>query len=151
MPSYYPPVGFHFRVIFEGIGGTTSTDALFQEVSGLTMELEEETIIAGGENRFKFKVPKRGNYPDLVLKRGLLVDTGLIQWVTDAILSLEIQPVNILVQLLNEQGSPLQTYQVVNAWPKKWSVSDFNAEESRLVIETMDLAYQYFTLVGGAS
>lgn len=147
MAIYYPPVGFHFRVVFEGLNGTKDRDVLFQGVSGLSMELEETTLISGGENRFKFKLPVRGNYPDLVLKRGLFVDSGLISWVTDAIISLDIQPLNILVQLLNEQGTPLQTYQIVNAWPKKWSVSEFNAEDNKVVIESLELAYQYFTLL----
>jgi phage tail-like protein len=49
-----------------------------------------------------------------------------------------------VVTLLNEKNTPLQTYNIVNAWPKKWSVSDFNAQESKIVVETMELSYQYF-------
>jgi phage tail-like protein len=33
---------------------------------------------------------------------------------------------------------------VTGAWPKKWSVSDFSAETSDVVIETLELAYQTF-------
>ena len=143
MSVYLPPVGFHFNAEFD-VPAATKRDVRFRDVSGLTMELEEETYNEGGENRFSHKFPVRGRYPDLVLKRGLLVDSGLRGWVLDAVQNLVIQPVTVWVTLLDETHAPLQTYTVVGAWPKKWVISDFNAESSELVIETLELAYQYF-------
>jgi len=35
-------------------------------------------------------------------------------------------------------------WEVIDAWPKKWSVSDFNAQENSIVVETIDLSYKYF-------
>jgi len=72
----YPPVSFHFKVEFQGIDGLKNQDAFFQEVTGLTRELESEQLKSGGENRFTFKLPTRGQYPNLVLKKGLFVDSG---------------------------------------------------------------------------
>lgn len=143
MAVYAPPVGFHFRVEF-GLDGAADADIRFREVSGLTMELEEETFNEGGENRFSHKLPVRGRYPDLVLKRGLLTDTGVRSWIEDAIASLVIRPITVWVHLLNDAHEPLQTYTVTGAWPKKWSVSDFSAESSNIVVETLELAYQTF-------
>ena len=143
MSSYYPPVGFHFSVRFE-LPGVTASDMRFRDISGLTMELEELTYNEGGENRFSHRLPVRGRYPDLVLKRGLLVDSGLRKWIVDAVHNLVIQPITVWVTLLDETHSPLQTYTVVGAWPKKWVISDFNAEASEIVVETLELAYQYF-------
>jgi phage tail-like protein len=68
------------------------------------------------------------------------------KWCQDAIENLEIKPVTVWVTLLNDAHEPLQTYTVVNAWPKKWSVSDFNAESGEVVVESLDLAYQRFKL-----
>lgn len=143
MTVYYPPVGFHFRVEFD-LPGVGDREARFREVSGLAMELEEETIIEGGENRYIQKLPVRARYPDLVLKRGLLVGSAVREWCAAAIQDLDIQPVTVWVSLLNENHTPLQSYTFVNAWPKKWNVSDFNAESSELVVESLELAYQYF-------
>ncbi|MBI1181875.1 MAG: phage tail protein [Alphaproteobacteria bacterium] len=143
MSVYTPPVGFHFNAAFD-VSGATDRDVRFRDVSGLTMELEEQTYNEGGENRFSHKFPVRGRYPDLVLKRGLLTDSGLRQWVLDAIHNLVISPVTVWVSLLDETHAPLQTYTVVGAWPKKWVVSDFNAESSEIVVETLELSYQYF-------
>jgi phage tail-like protein len=143
MTAYLPPVGFHFNAEFD-VPDATDRDVRFRDVSGLTMELEEFAYNEGGENRFAHKFPVRGRYPDLVLKRGLLVDSGLKAWVLDAVQNLIISPVTVWVTLLDEAHEPLQTYTVVGAWPKKWVLSDFSAETSQVVIETLELSYRYF-------
>ena len=138
-----PPVGFHFRVEFD-VPGATDRDMRFRDVSGLTMELEEFSYNEGGENRFSHKFPVRGRYPDLVLKRGLLVDSGLRSWIMDAVDNLIVAPATVWVTLLNAEHQPLQSYSVFGAWPKKWVISDFGAEASEIVIETLELSYKYF-------
>ena len=143
MTLYTPPLGSHFRVEFD-LKDAGDNDIRFREVSGLTMELEEETVNEGGENRFSHKLPVRGRYPDLVLKRGLLTSTGVRAWIEDAVQNLIIQPTTVWVSLLNDAHEPLQTYTVIGAWPKKWAVSDFSAESSDVVVETLELAYQTF-------
>lgn len=142
---YYPPVGFHFSVIFD-LPGIADQDFRFREVSGLNMELEEESVNEGGENRYIQKLPIRARYPDLVLKRGLLANSVLYNWCRDAILNLDIQPILIWVNILNEKHEPLQQYIFQNAWPKKWNVSDLNAESGDILIETLELAYQYYRI-----
>ncbi|WP_415712883.1 phage tail protein [Maridesulfovibrio sp.] len=142
----YPPVGFHFLVDF-GIENLTAGDFRFQEVSGLSVEIETETLEEGGENRFVHKLPKRPKYGNLVLKRGLLNDSEVISWVTEAVESFVFQPVTVLVTLLNEESEPLVSWSFANAWPVKWVVSDFKAQENSLVIETLELSYSRFKKV----
>ena len=143
MALYTPPLGFHFRVDFD-LEGATDADIRFREVSGLTMELEEETFNEGGENRFSHKLPVRGRYPGLVLKRGLLTDTGVRTWIEDAVQNLIIAPVTVWVTLLNDVHEPLRVHVLEKAWPKKWAISDLSAETSDVVVETLELAYQSF-------
>ncbi|NUO02619.1 MAG: phage tail protein [Saprospiraceae bacterium] len=149
--SYYPPVGFYFKVEFEDLDGINQQDAFFQEVTGLSRELETEQVKSGGENRFTFKLPTRGQYPNLVLKRGYFIGSGLHKWCRDAIEHLDIRPITVLVKILNAEGQPLRTFRCVNAWPQKWSVADLNAQESRIVVENLELVYQYFTIVEDGS
>jgi len=146
MSTYYPPVSFHFKVEFNGIS-TQDTDFQFQSVSGLSVDIETEEFSEGGENRFKHKFPVRTKFPNLVLKRGMVTDSKLIDWCRDAIESFLFEPVDLTVKLLNENNEPLVTWNVVHAYPVKWSVSDLSAEESKLVVETIELSYNYFTLV----
>lgn len=144
----YPPVGFHFRVTFS-LGGVGEKDSRFQEVTGLSAELGTEELQEGGENRFVHRLPTLPKYGNLVLKRGLLTDSGLIQWCRDAIENFSFEPVTVAVTLLNEAHVPLGfSYSFVKAWPVKWAVSDFKAQENSLVVETLELSYQYFTRIG---
>jgi len=142
MSNYYPPLGFHFKVEFANLNG----EYQFQSVAGLSIELETEQIAEGGENRFKHKLPVSTRFPNLVLKRGVLVDSSLIKWCRQALENFDIQPTDITISLLNEEHEPLMTWNVVHAYPLKWSISDFNAEESKIVIETIELAYNYFNV-----
>lgn len=146
MANYYPPVGFHFLVEFEGLG-SKEKDHQFQSVSGLSVDLETEEIAEGGENRFKHKLPVKTKYPNLTLKRGILIDSVVIKWCRDAFESFSFKPVNLTIKLLNDKHQPLVSWNVVHAYPVKWSVEDFNAEESKLVIESFELSYNYFTLI----
>ncbi|NQU53540.1 MAG: phage tail protein [Bacteroidetes bacterium] len=142
MSNYNPPLGFHFRVEFANIKG----EFQFQSVSGLTVNLTTEEIAEGGENRFKHKLPVKTSFPNLVLKRGLLVDSALIKWCRKAVEDFNITPTDITISLLNEKHEPLMTWNVVHAYPVKWATADFNAEESKMVIETIELAYNYFKI-----
>ena len=142
--GYYPPVGFHFKVEFVGIGN--DNDIRFQSVSGLAIEYDTESFKEGGENRFEHKLPVRTKYADLSLKRGMLTDSKVIEWCLKAFENREFRPAQINVLLLNENHQPIKRWEVIDAWPKKWSVSDLNSQENGLVIETLDLAYKYFNV-----
>lgn len=146
MPGYLPPVGFHFKVEVLGLSPAAVDDVRFTEVGGLSVELATEEVPEGGENRFVQKYPTRAKYPELMLKRGLLRGSALIDWVSRCVEGLTIDPKNIDVKLLNEEHQPLVTWHLVRAWPTKWSVSDLNATSNTVAVETMQLFYQYFTL-----
>ena len=147
MATYFPPVGFHFEVNFSGIS-EDSKDYRFQSVSGLSVDIETEEFAEGGENRFKHKLPVRTKFPNLVLKRGMLVGSEVISWCRNAIENFVFEPAeNITVKLLDEKHEPLVTWNIVHVYPVKWTVEDFNAEESKVVIESIELAYNYFTIV----
>jgi phage tail-like protein len=143
MPGYYPPVGFHFKVEVLDLP-PADDDVRFSEVSGLTVEMGTEEVPEGGENRFVQKYPLRAKYPELVLKRGLLPDSEIVTWIRQCIEDQQIEPKNIDIKLLNEEHQPLMTWHVVNAYPTKWTVSDFNASNNSVVIESLQFFYQYF-------
>jgi phage tail-like protein len=145
MANYYPPVGFHFRVDVLGLPANDN-DVRFTEVSGLSVEMSTEEIAEGGENRFVQKYPIRAKYPELVLKRGVLLNSEVVSWVRQCIEDFNIQPKNIDIMLLNDEHQPLLTWHVINAYPTKWTVSDLNATSSAVLIESIQLYYQYFTV-----
>lgn len=144
MVDYYPPWGFYYRVEFSI--SKDKNDARFQTVSGLSVEYDTEEYKEGGENRFTHKLPVRTKYSDLVLKRGMLTGSEVINWFFRAFRDRDFQPTDLNVILMNEKSEPLRTWQVAHAIPRKWLVSDLNASENSVVIETLELTYRYFTV-----
>ena len=143
MANYYPPVGFHFRVDIEGIT-SDGNDIRFQEVSGLNASIGEFTYNEGGENRFVHRLADRVTYEKLVLKRGLLIGSKLIAWFKDAVESFSFNPKDVTVTLLNANHEPLESWSFVKAYPVKWAISGFGAQQNEIVIETIELSFQYF-------
>ncbi len=144
----YFPVSFHFKVSFD-LGNETH-DINFQSVSGLNQEIQTETIKEGGENRFEHVVPTRTKTPNLVLKRGILTKemSKVTEWCMQAFEAQTYAPTNILIELLNEDHKPLLTWKAIHAIPVKWSLNEFNAEKSELLIETFELNYNYLQYQG---
>jgi phage tail-like protein len=143
----YPVTGYYYAVRLAA-AAVTAPDASFKEVSGLAAELAVEELGEGGENRFKHRLPTGAKYTNLVLKRGLVVASSpFFQWCSTTIQGNFVKPIvpsGITVVLLDQNAAPLKTWSVVNGWPVKWSVSDFNSMDGQVVIETLEIAYQYF-------
>ncbi len=150
-----PPVGFRFNVnFFDATTGTPFTqrdgpDACFQSVSGIRVEFDVDTVNDGSNARYVQKLPKKPNFPNLVLKRGLYVDSAIFAWFNGLLsnANVEVQPLDVEVNLVNEVGDTLLNVRFIKAWPSKWEISDFNAMESSLVLETLELTYQYFQFI----
>lgn len=139
----YPFTGFHFLVVFE-IFPQVPNDFRFQEVTGLTVDVNLDTYNEGGENRFVHRLPGRTKYGDLVLKRGMTLVSGVTAWCVDAIENFNYQPTNMLISLLNEDHLPVSSWYITNAIPIKYDITGLNAEQNQIVIESMTLRYEYY-------
>ncbi|MDC8760332.1 phage tail protein [Janthinobacterium fluminis] len=141
----YPPSAFYFKVV---LGATLGmTDASFQEVSGMNAELDTETVIEGGENRYVHTLPTGMKSRSLVLKRGIApFHSPLVLWCRsvfelDFIVPIVAQPVG--VYLMNVHRLPIRAWSFANAYPVKWEVEKFNATSSEVAIENITLSYTY--------
>lgn len=142
---YYPPVGFSFKVNIEGITGVN--EGSFQEVSGLNAKITPKPIEEGGENRFVHRFPSPPVYENLILKRGMLLGSPLIKWATNTFELFEFKPKIVNLNLLDETGAPISTWRFINTYPVAVKISDFKAQENALVVETLELCFDYFTKV----
>lgn len=135
-------VGFYFSLSFQG------EDAAFQEVSGLSKEFNLEEVVSGGENRFKYRLPTVTTYQNLVLKRAIVLkSSALAKWCSDTLdngMAKPIKTQDVSVHLMNAEGAVVGSWTFVNAYPVKWSISNLNSQENSLVIESIELAYNYF-------
>lgn len=140
--------GFHFVVTFLHPLLASPIDMSFQTVGGLDVSMGTETYNEGGENRFTHTLPTRQSFPNVVMKRALKpIPSPLANWCLDSMNNLHIVPVDLTISLLGPEHVPLRVWTVIGAYPVKWSVSEFNAEQSQLVLETLELKYRYFQQV----
>jgi phage tail-like protein len=138
---FYPPTGFYFQVNIDEVQG--KNEGSFQEVSGLNIKLGKEDIKEGGENRYVHRLPLRPQFENLVLKRGMVTGSGLLQWVEDTA-QFAFSPKNVTVILMDAESTPLVSWQFNNAYPVTYQVSPFKSQEGALVLETVELCYDYF-------
>ena len=138
------PVSFYFSLSFKG------EDAAFNEVTGITKEMSVEEVVSGGENRFKYRLPTVSTSQNLVLKRALLAQgSKLVNWcssVIDAGLAVPVQTHDVTVSLLDATGQVCAKWVFYNAYPIKYAISDLKAQENAIVMESIELAYTYFTV-----
>ena len=148
--TVYQIAGFHFSVYFFDLPKEEKADIKFQSIAGLDVQFDKETIKEGGENRFEHSMPSRTKYSTLTLKRGILTpeNSGITKWCQEAFLNRKIQPLSrIDIELLNENHNILMQWELSHVWPVSWKVDELNAEKGAVLLETLELNYNYFKLV----
>lgn len=145
MPKYIdPPVSYNFSVGF-GSASTPLEDTYFSEISGITAELEVEEKKEGGLNDWVYHLPKGTKGSRITLKRGLAsIDSELIKWCFDTIYfdKTQVIPKQMIISLLDKNpDTPRMTWAFYNVLPVKWSMADFNAKESNVAIESIELVF----------
>lgn len=138
-------LGFYFKLSFFG------EDVSFSEVSGISKEMNVEEVTCGGENRFKYRLPTLTSGQNLVLKRAVITSgSTLTKWCASCIdggWSAVSKPCDVMLSLLDPQGQVCLSWTFHSAYPVKYSISDLNAQQSDIVMESLELAYTYFDIV----
>ena len=120
----------------------------FSEVGGLSMELQTEDIISGGDNGFTIRLPKPPKSKNLTLKRALAAaPPDIIDWARDALENFNFKTRTVVVSIVDYDEHPVKTWNFKKAYPVKLAVTDLSASKNEIVIETLELAYQGLTLV----
>jgi len=137
-----PPLSFRFSVTFL-IGGAVPNplDIRFSKVSGIAANIETMSYNEGGQNLYSHRLPEKVSYDNLVLERGVAIGSALVAEFNTAMSLFKFSPNNALVILHDESGAPLTSWLFFKTYPVSWQVSDFDADENSVVIETMELAY----------
>jgi phage tail-like protein len=93
-------------------------------------------------------LPKQVRYSNLVLKRGAVALGSVLNvWLTATLnsgLALPIVTQDLIVMLLDRNGLPLITWTVVGAFPVRWELAPLSSEDNKVLIETLELSYNYF-------
>ena len=135
--NLWPITKFHFTV--EGANFTTG----FQEVSGLEISYDPIDYRASDDPTYSMqKIPGLRKYANIVLKKGVFEgDDAFYEWIKDTLANPERRE-TLTINLLNEEGSPVKTWTVINAFPVKYAGPDLNATDNNVAVETLELAHE---------
>ncbi|PTA67234.1 hypothetical protein C8263_13775 [Deinococcus arcticus] len=117
--------------------------AAFNEVSGLQIETETMDFIEGGVNDRVLRLPVRSKMGNITLKRGVVSGQQLLEWYLSVVGGyLDVRNVTIIVYQPN--GSVLVRFELLQAYPVKWSGPQFAGSGDAVAVETLELAHAGF-------
>ena len=136
----YPLPVYNYRV---EIGGKSIS---FSEVSGLSMSFEtttyKESRTTGSESGPKVMyMPAQMNPVNISLKKGYVLQNSineLYSWISSTRIN-QIEKKDIKIHLCDEEGKPIVTWTVRNAFPTKLDAPSFDANSNDVAIESMEL------------
>jgi phage tail-like protein len=138
-----PPLAFRFLVnFFTNANAVNPLDMFFQKVSGIGATINTVAVEEGGQSYYIQQLPRKVQYTNLVLERGLVVGSPLATEFDTAISNFKFNLSSVLVSLIDNTHIPIASWLFINAYPVKWSVSDLDATSNTVVIEHMELTYQ---------
>ena len=137
----YPLPGFHFSVDLGGVIMNCS------EVSGLNMEVEEISYRDGAEQTFgqqKMSGLRKGD--DVVIKKGIFADDkDYYEWFNEVAMNTPVRK-DVTISLLDEEHTPVMTWKLINAWPKKISGPTLNSTGNDVAVEEMTIVHEGITV-----
>lgn len=145
MASNYPLTGFHFSV--EWNNGDEQESVSFSEVSGLNVSTTAIEYREGSDKEYTtLKMPGLRKYGNITLKRGsMATDNGFYAWF-NTINNNTVTRREVKIMLLNEKHEAVITWNVKNAFPVKYDGGSLNAAKGEVVIESVELACESFTV-----
>lgn len=137
----YPHGKFRYKVEIDGLdaGG-------FSEVSGFDASIDVIEYREGDMVQTPMKIPGLKKYGNITLKQGLADSMVLYEWIAAGVNG-AVDRKTITITLLDEEEAPAASWQVINAWPLKYTAPDFNASSSEVAIETLEIAHEGMTRV----
>ncbi len=146
--------------------------AFFTKCSGLQATRDVEKVVEGGVNEYVHKLPGRITFDNITLERGLSVSRVLWDWFMQGQHDFNVKRINFsIIQgapghnlasavagrvwdlndlafgMLGKGFGKVKHWDVEDAFPVKWQISDLKASDSSsVVIETLEIAHHGLTL-----
>ena len=119
--------------------------AAFSEVSGLQVEVETEDYREGGVNEYIHRLAGPAWYPtNVTLKHGIMDTDELWRWQQEVVQGV-IERKTVAILLTDSAGQPTWIWNLVEAYPVKWSGPDLRAGTAEVAIETLELVHHGIT------
>lgn len=132
---------FRYKVEIDGLeaGG-------FSEASGFDASIDVIEYREGDMVQTPMKLPGLKKYGNITLKQGVADSMVMYEWMIAGVEG-EVERKTITITILDETETATASWQVINAWPAKYTAPDFNATASDVAIESLEIAHEGMTRV----
>ncbi len=134
-----PYRNFRFKVEIDGIQLTGG----FSEATIPDSTTDPVDYREGTDSPFQRKLSGLTKYGNITLKKGLTDSMDLYNWrksVEDAGAIKARKSISLI--LVDEEGNDKSRWDIINAWPTKYSSVGFNAKNNEVVIETLEIVHE---------
>lgn len=118
----------------------------FSECTGLQVEVKTFDYKEGGRNNTTLKFPEHANHGNVTLKRGVTASNELLNWQLDAISGRfkrrTSEGIKFTIFLKNEKGDNVKQWNLVRAFPVKWTGPDLKAAGGEIATESLEIAHE---------
>jgi phage tail-like protein len=119
----------------------------FQEASGLESETKPIEYRHGNSPVFyPIKMPGLGRVGNVTMRKGIFVnDQRFWDWYNEIKMN-TIARRTVVVNLLDETGSPKMVWTLNNAFPTKITGTDLKSEGNEVAVESVEIAFETLTV-----
>ncbi len=137
-----PGLSLRFTVVIDGqvaLGDWTKCE-------GLSVEYDVFEYKEGGNNGFVHRLPGRAKYQNVKLTRPVDDSTAAVMaWL--ASVQARVTPSTAAITVLDADGSPVTTWNLVGVFPAKWTGPTLDVGANSAATETLELVHNGFMAV----
>jgi phage tail-like protein len=139
-----PAVSICYRVTIDGLIPL----GLWTKIEGLGMEYEVKEYREGGVNGYTHKLIGPAKFTNLRLSRPVDATSPLIMtWLGSNMLM--VVPQTMSITAMTAGGSEITTWNLLGVVPVKWTGPALDIMSNNVATETLEVAYQEISLIGG--
>lgn len=133
----YPYKNYRFKVEIEG-----TMVAGFNEVTGFDATID---VIEYREGDATINTPRKQpglvKYSNITFKRGVIDEIEFFSWVEESFNG-NLTRKTIVINLYDDADEVVASWQLVNAWPAKYTGPDLNGLGAEVAIESIEFAHE---------
>jgi phage tail-like protein len=140
-PRQDPYISFNYLVEINGL-----KSAGFSEVSGLDIEVQSIDYRNGDEDFVQRKLPGIKKFPNLVLKRGLIGEIDIYEWLK-ATASGAVDRREGAIILRDEQRNEVMRWRFIRGWACKFTGPSLKGDSNAVAMESLEICHEGLELI----
>ena len=137
-----PYPSYNFELVITGISDDgRAVKGSFSEVSGLEVDLPPIEYRNGSEDTTVRKIPGLKKFNAVTLKRGIIGDVALWNWVL-AGMNGKVKRTEAAIVLFDENRTEVMRWNLKRVWPSKWTGPGLNAKNNEIAMESLELCHE---------